>query len=50
MYFPRTAEKEIAHLSENFKEIPHSSPVSIQGRNAALKPRRYFFERQATNR
>ena len=33
-----------------FKEIPHSSPVFIQGRNAALKPRRYFFERQATNR
>ena len=27
MYFPRTAEKEIAHLSENFKEIPQESPV-----------------------
>ena len=50
MYFPRTAEKEIAHLSENFKEIPHSSPAFMQGRNAALKPRRYFFGRQATNR
>ena len=32
------------------KEIPQESPVFIQGRNAALKPRRYFFERQATNR
>lgn len=50
MYLPRTAEKEIVQLSENFKEIPHSSPVFIQGRNAALKPRRYFFERQAINR
>lgn len=27
MYLPRTAEKEIVQLSENFKEIPHSSPV-----------------------
>lgn len=43
MYFPRTAEKEIAHLSENFKEIPQDSPASMQGRNAALKPRSYFF-------
>ena len=50
MYLPRTAEKEIVQLSENFKEIPHSSPVFIQGRNAALKPRRYFLGRQATNR
>ena len=33
-----------------FKEIPQESPVFIWGRNAALKPRRYFFERQATNR
>ena len=36
--------------SLDFKEIPQESPVFIQGRNAALKPRRYFFERQATNR
>ena len=34
----------------SLKEIPQESPVFIQGRNAALKPRRYFFERQATNR
>lgn len=47
-------EKELAistpTIAKILKEIPHSSPVFIQGRNAALKPRRYFFERQATNR
>lgn len=44
--FGRDCYKSVAY----FKEIPQESPVFIQGRNAALKPRRYFFERQATNR
>ena len=26
-----------------FKEIPQESPAFMQGRNAALKPRSYFF-------
>ena len=27
----------------DFKEIPQDSPAFMQGRNAALKPRSYFF-------
>ena len=36
------AAQLVARLLE-FKEIPQDSPAFMQGRNAALKPRSYFF-------
>ena len=47
---PEQSIEQVSELVAYLKEIPQESPVFIQGRNAALKPRRYFFERQATNR